>query len=81
MNENENFISKYQETYGVFPSRYAIRAYDLTLDLLYRLGLYSNIEQSIGNPTGAKLLENNFDYQKYAQWRLFKSKLFCGCLR
>ena len=63
MNENENFISKYQETYGVFPSRYAIRAYDLTLDLLYRLGMYSNIEESIGNPTGAKLLENNFDYQ------------------
>jgi hypothetical protein len=59
-----DFIERYQERYHVYPNKYAIRAYDLTIDLLYRLGMYGGLDQSVGNLTAAKTLENKFNYQK-----------------
>ncbi len=61
---SKKFVDRYQERFHVYPNRYAVRAYDLTIDLLYRLGMYSDLVTSVGNPVEAHMLENNFEYQK-----------------
>ena len=61
---SEEFVDRFQERFHAYPNRYAVRAYDLTLDLLYRLGMHSNLYKSVGNLMVADLLENNFEYQK-----------------
>ena len=47
--------------WGEYPSKDAIRAYDVTLDLILRLGYDNAIYQPVLGPTD--YIENRFDYQ------------------
>lgn len=51
----------YQSMWGEYPSKDAIRAYDVTLDLILRLGYDNAIYQPVLGPTD--YIENRFDYQ------------------
>ncbi|RNC86825.1 MAG: LysM peptidoglycan-binding domain-containing protein [Winogradskyella sp.] len=59
---NNNFVTDYKRKYGVTPSKYATRGYDLTLDILLRL---ASSEDGLSNmDTETQYVENKFRYNK-----------------
>ncbi|OIQ31085.1 MAG: hypothetical protein BM564_00195 [Bacteroidetes bacterium MedPE-SWsnd-G2] len=60
------FIEKYIETYGVAPNKYAIRGFDVTLDILLRMANEDfNSNWSLDGKE-SEYLENKFRYTKKA---------------
>ena len=59
---NRNFIRKYEEKYGVTPSRFAIRGFDVTYDVLLRLASAEDLYSSINEEGTTQYVENKFDY-------------------
>ena len=60
--KNRNFIRKYEEKYGVTPSRFAIRGFDVTYDVLLRLASAEDLYASINEEGTTQYVENKFDY-------------------
>ena len=61
---SEDFISKYEEEFGVTPNQYAVRGYDLTMDVLLRLGASEDIYASFNDFNGfTEYNENKFLYE------------------
>ena len=59
------FVTNYISQYGVSPSKYAVRGFDLTLDILLRLAsVDGNISDSMSNDTETEYIENKFRYTK-----------------
>lgn len=58
------FINKYKETYGVMPNKYAVRGFDLTLDILLRLASDDNLYEASKEIIETSYLENKFKYNK-----------------
>ncbi|MEZ4859003.1 MAG: LysM peptidoglycan-binding domain-containing protein [Flavobacteriaceae bacterium] len=67
--EKDAFLVSYKNKYGVLPNRYAVRGFDLTYDVLLRLGTSNTIYDSIDSETETEYIENKFRYDK---------KLFSG---
>lgn len=63
-NTNNNFVTKYKQTYGVLPNKYAVRGFDLTLDVLLRLASKSNLYDASQDNIETAYLENKFNYSK-----------------
>lgn len=60
---SREFIEEYQEEYGVEPNQYAVRGYDLTLDILLRLSTAENLYESFEKYQGfTEYNENKFHY-------------------
>ena len=59
-----SFISKYKKKYGITPNSYAVRGFDLTLDLLLRLSSSDNLYESVKLENETKYTENKFLYKK-----------------
>ena len=61
---SEGFIKKYQEENGVIPNQYAVRGYDLTMDVLLRLAASEDIYESFKDFTSyTEYNENKFLYE------------------
>ena len=60
---NNGFVQKYKDKYGILPSSYTIKGFDLTLDILLRLANSQHILYSDLNQTVTEHLEYKFDYQ------------------
>ena len=60
---NDAFINAYKEKYGVIPNRYTVRGYDLTLDVLLRLGAMGTLEKSVEANALTEYVENKFLYR------------------
>jgi len=61
---SEDFMTKYQEEYGVTPNQYAVRGYDLTMDVLLRLAASEDIYTSFSHYKGfTEYNENKFLYE------------------
>lgn len=58
------FVKKYKETYGVMPNKYAVRGFDITLDLLLRLASSDNLYEASSEVIETAYLENKFKYNK-----------------
>ncbi len=58
------FIKAYSEKYGVSPNKYAIRGFDLTLDVLLRLASKDNLYEASSNAIETEYIENKFRYAK-----------------
>lgn len=58
-----SFARRYNEKYGTYPTRYATRGFDLTLDLLLRLASSESFYSDL-TTTQTKYLENKFNYVK-----------------
>lgn len=58
---SEDFEQKYITQFGTFPSKYAIRGFDLTMDILLRLSKYGTLYTQNFNFQTA-YLENKFQY-------------------
>lgn len=60
---SDKFIENYKAKYGVIPDRYTVRGYDLTLDILLRLGAMSTLERSVQENVVTQYVENKFHYR------------------
>ncbi len=58
------FIKQYKKEYGVDPNKYAVRGFDLTLDVLLRLASDEDFYKASSNNVETQYLENKFRYAK-----------------
>ncbi|QLE02316.1 LysM peptidoglycan-binding domain-containing protein [Galbibacter sp. BG1] len=59
-----SFSKKYSAKYGTTPNRYAIRGFDLTMDVILRLGYNKNLDYVAAHVSETEYIENKFDYKK-----------------
>ena len=59
------FTTAYKQRFGAYPTRYATRGFDLTLDLLLRLAAYDSVFEQL-TTIQTNYLENKFKYTKAA---------------
>ena len=52
----------YKNKYGVYPNRYAVRGFDITYDILLRLGTAEDVYASAKNDYVTEYVENKFRY-------------------
>jgi LysM repeat protein len=58
------FAKAYKEKNGITPDKFAVRGFDLTFDILMRLGSYEDIYESFKENITTSYVENAFSYQK-----------------
>lgn len=58
------FIRAYRRTYNVSPNRYAVRGFDLMMDLLLRLASEDDLYDAAGSDIETEYVENKFRYSK-----------------
>ncbi|WP_178987864.1 LysM peptidoglycan-binding domain-containing protein [Winogradskyella schleiferi] len=58
------FVKTYREEYGVSPSKYVSRGFDITLDLLMRLASAENLYAASMESIETEYVENKFRYNK-----------------
>ena len=66
--KDNNFVKKYFSRYNSYPSKYAIRGHDLTLDLLIRLSC-GDLDTNNLNLYQSEYIENRFRYVKDSDGR------------
>lgn len=59
-----SFIEAYKKKYGYTPNNYAIRGFDLTMDVLLRLSYAGNMYDAAKIETETTYTENKFSYNK-----------------
>tara|TARA_R110002073_G_scaffold159955_2_gene315412 strand:+ start:13189 stop:15123 length:1935 start_codon:yes stop_codon:yes gene_type:complete len=60
----DTFIKAYQNKYYITPNRYAIRGFDLTMDVLLRLASANDLYDASSNDIETEYVENKFRYGK-----------------
>nr|WP_321222966.1 LysM peptidoglycan-binding domain-containing protein [uncultured Psychroserpens sp.] len=58
------FIKAYRREYNVSPNKYAVRGFDLTLDLLLRLASEDDLYKASNSDVETEYVENKFRYTK-----------------
>ena len=58
------FIRAYRRTYNISPNRYAVRGFDLMMDLLLRLASEEDLYDASGSDIETEYIENKFRYSK-----------------
>jgi hypothetical protein len=64
LEKDNGFLKQYKIKYGTLPSDYAIRGYDLTMDVLLRQAVSSTFEDSALEIGETSYLSNKFNYSK-----------------
>ena len=59
-----SFINHYKSIYGITPSKYATRGFDLTLDILLRLASHDDLYSGSQSDIETEYVENKFRYSK-----------------
>ncbi|WP_431135731.1 LysM peptidoglycan-binding domain-containing protein [Psychroserpens mesophilus] len=59
-----SFVKQYMNIYNVSPNKYAVRGFDLTLDLLLRLASQDDLYQASSSDIETEYVENKFRYSK-----------------
>lgn len=62
--KSKGFVSAYKEKFGVSPSKYAARGFDVTLDILLRLATEDNLYEASNEVFETEYIENKFRYTK-----------------
>jgi LysM repeat protein len=62
--QSNGFVNAYKLEYGVLPSKYAVRGFDITLDLLLRLATEDSLYSSAIETIETEHIENKFRYHK-----------------
>lgn len=62
--QSNGFVNAYRAEYGVSPSKYVARGFDITLDLLMRLASDDNLYKASGSNVETEYIENKFRYNK-----------------
>ncbi|WP_179346077.1 PBP1 and LysM peptidoglycan-binding domain-containing protein [Winogradskyella ursingii] len=63
-NSTNGFVKAYRKEYGVSPSKYAVRGFDITLDVLMRLAYKDDLFQASDESIETEYVENKFRYNK-----------------
>lgn len=58
------FVRYYKKEYGVSPSKYAARGFDITMDILLRLASEDNLYEASSETIETEYVENKFRYTK-----------------
>ncbi|NER12243.1 LysM peptidoglycan-binding domain-containing protein [Leptobacterium flavescens] len=61
---NSEFSKEYERQYGSFPDRYAIRGFDLTMDVILRLAYNKNLYIGAERISETEYVENKFNYTR-----------------
>ena len=61
---NNSFVEKYKKLYNTPPNKYAIRGFDLTMDIVLRLVSSENLYKSVNESPLTEYVENKFEYKK-----------------
>ncbi|MDC0637198.1 LysM peptidoglycan-binding domain-containing protein [Flavobacteriaceae bacterium] len=65
--EDHAFLSSYKQHYGIYPNRFAVRGYDVTMDILLRLSQESrDLFAELATDFETRYIENKFRYQQNA---------------
>ncbi|NQY05765.1 MAG: LysM peptidoglycan-binding domain-containing protein [Flavobacteriaceae bacterium] len=69
------FVEKYVTTYGVTPNRFAIRGFDVTMDVLLRLSVSGNLMDSamLGE---TEYVENRFNYMNMVDGGFYNNAFY-----
>lgn len=59
-----NFIKKYKKRYGIVPNEFAVRGFDITYDILMRLGTADDLYHAATFEGTTEYVENKFNYAK-----------------
>ena len=59
-----SFINHYKSIYGITPSKYATRGFDLTMDILLRLASHDDLYSGSQSDIETEYVENKFRYSK-----------------
>ena len=62
--DRDPFVKRYMNTYNVSPNKYAVRGFDLTLDLLLRLASEDDLYAASKSDVETEYVENKFRYSK-----------------
>ena len=62
--EPNSFVNNYKRVYKITPNRYAIRGFDLTMDVLLRLAIDEDLYKASSNDIETEYVENKFRYSK-----------------
>ncbi len=60
----KKFLKKYKNKYGTLPTRYAVRGYDITYDILLRLASADDLYHAATFEGTTEYIENKFNYAK-----------------
>ncbi|MFD2565426.1 amino acid ABC transporter substrate-binding protein [Aquimarina rubra] len=58
------FVERYKKEYGTIPSKYAVRGFDITYDILMRLGSADDLYHAATFEGTTEYVENKFNYAK-----------------
>ena len=61
---SNGFVKRYEAEYGTEPNRYAVRGFDLTMDILLRLASAEKLEDASTSDIETEYVENKFRYAK-----------------
>ena len=62
--ERSSFAEQYHEQYGIEPSNWVVRGFDITYDILMRLGTADDVYHSASFGGSTEYVENKFSYSK-----------------
>jgi len=58
------FVARYKKQYGTIPSKYTVRGFDITYDILMRLGAADDLYHAATFEGTTEYVENKFNYAK-----------------
>ncbi len=58
------FVARYKKEYGAIPNKYAVRGFDITYDILMRLGTADDLYHAASFEGTTEYVENKFNYAK-----------------
>ncbi len=62
--KSNGFVKVYKKEFGVSPSKYVARGFDITLDILLRLATEDNLYEASNEVVETEYIENKFRYNK-----------------
>lgn len=77
MDDTDNiFFTEYREKYGVDPSNYAVRGFDLTFDTLLRLASAEDLYASANSGVETNYVDNKFNYVRDEKAGFYNDAVF-----
>ncbi len=72
----DSFIEAYKAKYGFIPNKYTVRGYDLTLDVLLRLGAMGTMGESVKANIITEYVENKFLYKPKSNGGFYNDAIY-----
>jgi len=61
---SNSFVNRYKQQYGISPNEYAIRGFDIAMDVVLRIVTSQNLYESVEKAPLTSYVENKFAYKK-----------------